>query len=340
MAKPSITKTRALDQLVDPETLYKHYIKAFPTAVLRNVPTGSIALDYVFGGGFPLGKVILFTSPPGIGKSLTCLFLSGRILEEEPESLVIYADAECGLVPALIQNVLKKDYGNRFLHISPHSYEDVEEVIKKYMETGKLAAVFIDSVTSLFPKDVLEGEKMPIGAKANAENMFCLRMKVFSSIHKFGIVYVNQHRAKIDTMHGNKGGPKPAGGWALQFYNDLSMIMRPAFFLYNSADDKVGACVHIVQEKNRMVGNRSAYLFLKYGHGVSNLATMASVLKYTGYAKQGGTYFDIDIPDLSIKEKVKGNAGLDQFVVDNFDKLMAYLDKQGKFVDYFENFKP
>lgn len=326
------------------EELYKFYTTKYPTAVLRTIKSGSIVLDYVFGGGFPLGKVILFTAQPGLGKTLVSLALSGRILSDEKEGIVLYIDAETGVVDELVMNVHGESFGERFVRVSPHSYEATQEIVQKYAKTGKLLAVFIDSVTALYPASVLEDDmKNPIGAKAAGEAMFTMRMKIFASLYHFGVVYINQQRAYINMTPGKSGGPstKPAGGWSLKYYNDMDLQMWPAKFLYDASGNKVGVLAKVLCEKNRMVGNRSGYLYLKYGFGISNVATVVSILREQGFVKQGGAVFTTEMPELfETPLKLKGNVGIEEFVTENFEKLYAYLNKSGAVGEYFKNFKP
>jgi len=328
------------------EELLKKYSKMYPPGTHETVPTGSIVLDYMFGGGFPIGKIILFSASPGLGKSLVSLFMCRQVLKSDKEGIVVYIDAETGVVEDLQKAVLQEDFGKRFVLISPHTYEDVEDVIAQYAKTGKLKMVIIDSITSIFPKAVLDGDSNKIGSKSGAESLFCLKMKVHTTLSKFGIVYVNQVRANIQ-MHGGGRGPatKSAGGWPLHFYNDVHINMRPKFYLYNAKKEKLGACVEITCEKNKLVGNRSAYAFLKYGYGVSNIATMTQILKHATLAVQSGSYFKIEIPDVDLGDgvgkgvSVQGNAGLDNLIKDNFDVINEYIRKSGILKDFFENFK-
>ena len=315
------------------EDLERKYFNKYPPSAHQFVPSGSIAFDYLLGGGLPLGKVLLMTSAPALGKSLCSMFMAAGVLNNT-EGVVLYLDAERGVSQSLVDAIIPDEVKDRFILRTPVTYESVEEIVEDYMNTGKLSGVFIDSVTSLFPKCVIEEGKHPIGAKAGAESLFCLKLKVYAPMHNFIVVYVNQQRVS-DIMSFIKKGPSHAGGWALQHYNDIMISMSALSFIKSKSGDRVGAQVKVSTEKNKLVGNRSVIIFLKYGCGVSNIATVISVLKYKGYIKQKVSTYDVSIEEMGIKQTIKGNLGIEEFVREHFEDVVEFLEQHGYLEEYF-----
>lgn len=369
----------------DPDVLIAQLSKEsegkFGISPLGYVPSGSFVMDYVFGGGFPIGKIVQISSQPYLGKSTMSLSMCKGVLDSNPGKIVIYFDSERGVTLLLLGSVgflrdgwktlydeltatstnsgdssaidvvlndyLKDEYKNRFFVYTTPTYEDVEETIEQYVKSDKLLLVVIDSITKLWPREVWDSEdgKKPIGAKANYEVFFNAKMHYQAGIAKFGLLYINQMRANIQMTGGGRGpATKPAGGMSSQHEPDVLLTMKMQLPITNDRKERIGACVHITQDKNRMVGNRSAYLYLRYGYGISNLATMVSMVKWSGMCKQAGPYYTLEDPTIDFGEgvglpvKAQGGNKLDDLVSKNFDAILDWHKKNGKQDEYFETF--
>ena len=320
------------------DQLNKFYEKKFPVQRVIHHPTGSLVFDYIFGGGLPLGKVILMSSGFALGKSLISLFCCRNLLQENPDAVVLYLDIESGVTNKIKENVLQKDYKERFIHLTPRTYEDVESIIYDYCRAGNLKFVVIDSVTQLLPEAILSGQSKAIGAKATKEAIFCPKLKFWSSIYQFNLLYCNQMRIKINTM-GGKSPLTAAGSFALHFYNDIEIVLRPRTFIRNLKDEKIGVYGHVTCEKNKLVGNRSAYFYLKYGYGVSNIATIIDALKFNKLCKQAGAWFEFNIPGLEGGVKTHGNIGVEKYVKENFEYVIKLTEEKGYLKKYFSEFR-
>lgn len=326
------------------QQLKDKYQKLYPVGDMKIVSTGSIVLDYVLGGGFPIGKTMLLSSAPSLGKTLTTVWMAKAVLEEDPEAKALLIDAESGIVDLLKGTILTPELEKRFVHIAPHTYEDTEEVIRDFISKGNLRFLAIDSITSLMPNSVLNEGDNRVGAKAGMEGTFIPKLKALASMAGFGVVYVNQQRANIQ-MTGRKGAAtKSAGGWALKHYTDIEVFMRPRFYIYDNSNNKRGACVRYYCEKNRLVGNRDGYVFLKYGSGILNLPSINQALKYFNYVTQAGSYFKIKAKDLGLdtdpEVSVQGNVGLEEFTKAHFSDILKHLEETKKMEDFLENFQP
>jgi len=327
-------------ELADYQKVLDKHNKKYPPQKAEWVPSGSLVLDYVWGMGFPVNKVTVLSSAPALGKTTVAVSTARGILESA-EGLVLYLDAESGLDESLVNNVIGEELKSRFIIHTPPTYEAVEEMIQDYTATTtRLLAVIIDSVTALQTEKVLKEGDARIGSKAGYEALFCIKMKLWSATNKFGVIYVNQQRANI-SMTGRGPATRPAGGFALHHYCDIEMQLRNMLFIKNSQNDKLGVCARVFTDKNRMVGNRSAPLYIRYGVGVSNVTTLESFLKHTGRVTQGGAYFKIKIEELNIEKSVQGNVGLNAFVQEYFVPLLELMkNSPEQCLDYYEKYKP
>jgi RecA/RadA recombinase len=360
----------------------KEYEDKFGLSPLGYVPSGSFVMDYLFGGGFPIGKIVQLSSQPYLGKSLTALSMCKGVLDSNPGKIVLYLDSERGVtllllgtlgflreswraywedltsrsaksgespaIDIILNDYLKDEYLSRFFVFTPPTYEDVEELTAKFVETNRLILVVVDSITKLWPRDVWESEekKKPIGVKAAYEPFFNARIHYQAGVAKFGLLYINQMRANIQMTGGGRGPAlKIAGGLSSQHEPDVLFTMKMQLPITNDRKEKVGACVLVTQDKNRMVGNRSAYLYLKYGYGISNLGTLVSMAKWSGLCKQAGPYYSLEDPNTDFGEgvgkavKVQGGARLDELAGTYFDAILGWHKQNGKLEEYFQTFQ-
>lgn len=334
---------------VNTDAIIKKYSALYPPGEVEALLTGSIALDYFLGGGFPRGRVVTISSSPGIGKTTVAMHMVRSMLNQYEDAIILYVDSERALDESLKVAVLGEDYKlkfkDRFVHVSLNAYEDVVTMLLDFAKTGALYLVIIDSETSLQPKSVLAGENDRIGAKATAQNLFCLQMKIFTDTSKFGLLYIDQERANIQMTGGRPSSlTKSAGGFAFHHYNDIHLSMRPRQMMFDKLKNKVGAWVKVVSEKNKRAGNRSGFMVLKYGYGISNIATLQSILEFSGACVQAGSYFRIQNEYLDLGEgmgaqvTVQGRVGLENLVTQFFDHIYETYRSMGMIEKYFQEF--
>jgi recombination protein RecA len=328
------------------ENLVDRYSKKFPPIHDRLIPSRYIPVDYIFGGGFPENRVISLTSSYGVGKTLFSLCMCLSILLENEENVVLYLDVERGISESLLINVLGEDYKdkfkNRFNLFAPQSYEDTEQLIEDFSKTGKLKLVVLDSLTALETEKVLKKESHQIGSKAGAESLFCKLIKFYSTASRFSMIYVNQQRANISMSYAPGPATKMAGSNSVYFYSDVIITLRSIEFNKNEKGEKTGAKIQIKCEKNRLVGNRSAVAFFRYGYGISNIRSMTDFLKWADIVSSGGStfYFECDGFDfgsgVGIKHSVRGTEGAENLVREKMVEMMEYFTSNGKLAEYFE----
>lgn len=334
---------------VNTDAIIKKYSALYPPGEVEALNTGSIAMDYFLGGGFPRGRIVTISSSPGIGKTTVAMHMVRAMLTQYEDAIILYVDSERALDESLKVAVLGEDYKlkfkDRFIHLSLNAYEDVVTMLLDFAKTGALYLVIIDSETSLQPKDVLSGENGRIGAKATAQNLFCLQMKIFADTSKFGVLYIDQERANIVMTGGRPSSPtKSAGGFAFHHYNDIHLSMRPRQMMFDKLKNKVGAWVKVVSEKNKRAGNRSGFMVLKYGYGISNISTLLSIFEWSGVSVQAGSYFRVQADDLDLGEgmgvqvTVQGRAGVEALVTQHFDAIYESFKSKGMIEKYFSEF--
>jgi len=351
MAKPAPKKpAKARDEKVvsSDADLIQKFSHLYPVHDTKWIPTGSLALDYLLGRGLPMGKVISFFSDYAVGKTTTSLHMVRAVLDADPENVVLFIDAERALDESLKLSILgedyKKKYGKRFGHFRTSIYEQVEELLVDFMGTRCLKLVIIDSLSNLKTQAQFDGEERRIGVGASYQSQFCPKVKDFADIGRFSVLYIAQIRANIVTVGRADSLTKSSGGHSFHHNNDIELNLKVRSKIYDGVKNIIGACVHVSSKKNKVAGNKSAFMFMKYGYGVSNVATMVSILKWSGLVKQGGAYFTLTHPKMNVgggigvPAKVQGNGGLETLVTEHFGHIVEVLQSEGLIVKYFQEF--
>jgi recombination protein RecA len=173
------------------------------------VSFGSIKIDIAAGGGAGKGRIIEVYGPESSGKTTLCLNLL-REIQNDPDYVAegrrpLFIDAEHALDLEYATNCIGVD-PNNLLVAQPDVGEDALEIADIFIRSGKVSAVFVDSVSALLPRAELEGEmgKSHVGLLARLMSQ-ALR-KLVGLCHKTGtiLVFTNQIRMKIGVMFGNQ----------------------------------------------------------------------------------------------------------------------------------------
>lgn len=193
---------------------------AYPE-IKRVVPTGLKSLDEALGvGGFPLGKLIEVSGPPGSGKTTLAKHLAARAQAEGIVPIVM--DTEHSGVAAFDQG-LGMDLMNA-LGGQPSTLEEVFEyhdtIIEEFGDKGVAAIILWDSIPTAPMAAELEigyDEEARMAARAG---FFAKKLpKLMDTIKKkgtdvVGLVWINQIRSKVGAKPWERQTYRP-GGWAL-----------------------------------------------------------------------------------------------------------------------------
>lgn len=231
---------------------------------IERIPSGSIGLDRILGGGYPKGRMIEFYGDFSSGKSLMAY-------------LAIKEAQKRGLSTALVdaENSYTKDWvinlginPDKLYVISsqndkgePRSGESLLEDICALIE-AEIDLVVVDSVSALTPQVALEKSLDESNAIAEQARMLskCLQ-KVNAQLgahNKTSLIFINQMRSNPGVMFGNPN--KSTGGKALEFYDAIKMLVYKrtgAEFTYykdekNKDEGLVGQRIKITTEKNKL----------------------------------------------------------------------------------------
>ena len=203
--------------------------KAGAIPLTERIPTGIAGLDVVTGGGWPRGRVIEVFGPESMGKTAMMLQCCKQEIQAGNEPL--FVDLERTLTLNHIDNqekhserIQKKEEAIKAYGLSenltvgyPIYGEETIDLVLKAVELGSTLQV-VDSLALMFPKKVLDeienNSEYNHPAMAIAAMFNRLSGKLLRGVEIAGscVVFINQIRDKVNSMH---GGTHTPGGHAV-----------------------------------------------------------------------------------------------------------------------------
>lgn len=260
---------------------------------VRRISTGILSLDYILGGGYPVGRIIEIFGPEASGKTAVATYGLTEIQRAGYEVGVV--DLEQTFNPIYARNN-GLDVEN-LIFSQPETGEQAMDIVEAIALSG-VKGILYDSVASSMSK--FEGEKdmgdPTIGMQARLMSQ-CLR-RINPTINKNDCIlfFINQLREKVGTMYGNP--ETTPGGRALKFYATIRMNVRPCAFIGpkgNELRTKEGAIGHKIKvkvEKNKVfTPYKTAEFDFYYGVGVDQIADVVNTSVACGLISQAGSWF-------------------------------------------------
>jgi len=293
------------------------------------VPTGLWVANRCVGdgkggkgeGGFPRGFMTEVSGMESTGKTTLCL---QAIPGLQAQGLVtVYADFEKSLraqqhyLTALGIDTRDK---STFIHLEPDTLEEGGEAIFEACIALKPALVVVDSVAAMIPAAFLTGkvdEASQLGLHAKQMTVFVGTMNKILTRTNTALVFVNQLRAKINTM-GN--GPKTdtTGGFAFKFYMTVRIQLAQIQKLSQESSSAItGKDVKEVTDqliKLTVIKNkidrpfRSEEVYLKFGVGFDGLRSLIELGLKKKLLKLAGSWVSYESetdPTLNFKQQGK-----------------------------------
>lgn len=180
---------------------------------VETISTGSVVLDNLAGGGFPVGRLVEIFGPEASGKTSIALNAIADVQRKGGNALFI--DAEQALDPnyARVLGVDTNKLGLTQLIIAEQVMYTIQEMIK----SDTVDLIVVDSVASLVPQDEYENpEKVTMALLARILSKHLRIIAKLANDHRCTVILLNQVREKVGVMFGNP--EDTPGGRALKFF--------------------------------------------------------------------------------------------------------------------------
>lgn len=319
-------------------------IKSDSKKTIQRLPSGSIAIDYVLGGGIPRGKVTEIIGQKSSGKTT----LATEAMAEEQKLIksgarkggIILADFEHAWDPVYGQALgLDVEDEETFIWMQPtlgmeELSERIEECFAIQRETNEqvLSLLVIDSLAAMrgkmeILKTVEDAQKLK-GIHARIVAAFLDKYVVKFSKYGVTCLILNQTRDSISIGPETMEGPKPSGkldiadvntpgGNAPKFFASARVFLRVVDYTSKTVmnpilghEDTVYASQKVLAWaiKNKTdVPHKKDYFHIRFGTGVDNFDTIWEKAITFGIIRQGGAWFTFESKKDSSKNfKVQG----------------------------------
>lgn len=324
--------------------------------------TGIVMLDLLLNGGFPKGKVLGLGAEEGIGKTTILIQSAGNIVEKYDKK-VFYIDVEGGATFELFDAMGYSDLlyspennptGKLYL-ISVETIQNIAKIVSKVAKDPETALIIIDSDTQVVDGRTLVDDELGMSNNAIGTDarMWSKSLKPINAVIKqSSACLIIVHQARMD-LSGFIPRITSTAGRAARHVASAEIWGKKISWIHEGNSlpgggekykaDAIGAYVSLNTEKNRLTKPfASVQVPIFFGKGVSNLWAYKTWLeeeKYTdeatgeviGFIEKNGSWYTINLPFISVKEKVQGDQKVWDIVMEHAEDIKAYIDTHGGF---------
>ncbi len=257
---------------------------------IERIPSGSIGLDWVLGGGWPRGRIVELIGHESSGKSSTILHALAEA--QKLGHTVAYIDMEQAFDGEYAEVLGVKVKSDTFIFSQPSSGEQAFSIAEKLISSGEVAIVAIDSVAALIPQAELDGDfgdsKIGLHARLMSQAMRKLAGPVNNS--NCILMFANQYRQKVGVMFGD---PRVGtGGEALKYYASIRLEVSRGQQEKDSDNQAVGNKTKVKTVKNKTAPPfRTAEFVIEFGVGIDKLSELADKAVELGIITKAGSWY-------------------------------------------------
>ena len=249
-------------------------VTADKVRLAERITTGSLTLDVVLGGGWPMNHWVELVGEASHGKTALALKTIGANQKLNPEFTAVWIAAEA--FDAKYAELCGVDT-QRVILVETNSMEDAFDAVIQFMESKAVDMVVVDSLPALVPsaEDEKHMEEFTVGRGALITNKFF--RKVASATKRDLIeaerpvlgIMINQYRMKIGVMHGDPR-TTPGGLGKDYAYSIRAEVKRDDWLEIGTGQDKrrVGQTIRVRTIKNKTFPpQQTAYLDFYFADG-------------------------------------------------------------------------
>jgi len=247
---------------------------ASQVVIPQRITTGSLTLDTVLGGGWPMNHWVEIVGEASHGKTAIALKTIAANQIKNPDFTAVWVAAEqfdsgyaemCGVDT------------DRVILIETNSMEDAFEAVIQFMESKSVDMVVIDSLPALVPsaEDEKTMEEFTVGRGALITNKFFRKVAGATKREMDGSerpvlgIMINQYRMKIGVMHGDPR-TTPGGLGKDYAYSIRCEVKRDEWLDVGTGENKrrVGQTIRVRTIKNKTFPpQQTAYLDFYFSEG-------------------------------------------------------------------------
>lgn len=257
---------------------------------IPRIPLQSISLKYLFGGGFPLGRVGEFFGPESTGKTTIWQLICADL--QSAGYNIAWIDAEHAFDKEYAQKLGMKVDKEHFSLFVPDYGEQALDLAERCIDTKLFRLIVVDSVAALTPLAELEGDMtdQQMGAQARmiGKGLRKIVAKGSKALSTLGLI--NQIRMKIGVMFGNP--ETTPGGNSVKFFSSFRWDIRIVERLMDSEENHYGNRIRITSKKSKVSPpNRKVEFDLIFGKGIDIIKDYIEFAVKFGVIQKSGTWY-------------------------------------------------
>lgn len=267
----------------------------FPPESTELIPSGSILLDCVLGGGWALGRTVNIVGDKSCGKTLLAIEAAANFARRFPKGYIAYREAEGAFDLPYAETVglppKRVDFGAEGVETLWDTIESIAKDFEEFLDDcidNKVPGLYIiDSLDALVSEADLE--RKPGETGYNLEKVKAIGRLFSINTRKqraagVCLFIISQIRDNIGVTYGKKY--KRSGGRSIDFYASQVLYLSYREQVKRSAsgvERAVGVRIHARTEKNKINDNfRDCELTILYHYGMDDLAGALRWLKTIG----------------------------------------------------------
>jgi len=307
--------------------------------ILERIPSGSLAIDIVMGGGIPENRVTLLVGNRNTGKTSIALHIVAQfqikmrktIADGGKKKVAVWIDAEGVFVPAWAESIGVDT--DELLVVRPEYGEQALDIADAFVKSNECGLIVLDSLASLVPQAEAEEsmEKLFMGDAAKMNNKFFRKLTGgmnAGSLKKEAdkgptVVLINQWREKIGVMYGSPN--TLPGGLGQGFTASVILEIKRGDWIEEKVErygveskEIVGQWIKVFGEKNKTATPKKTgqvrFLFQDTpGVRAGHFDTIEEVVRYASFyqlIERRGAYYHVK----GIESNFQGMASLVEFL--------------------------
>lgn len=271
---------------------------------VETISTGSWSIDSILGGGFPKGRIVEIYGQEASGK--TSIALNAVADVQRKGGNAVFIDMEDALDPRYARQ-LGVDT-DRLLVSRPESAEQAVEIIEKFIKSGAVDIIILDSVAAMVPQKDLDAEigKDTMATRARLMSKFLPRIIHPAMETGTCCVFINQLRINLGVMFGDPH--TTTGGNAMKYYASQRIkVKRGKSEIDSETGLPIRTPITVSVDKNKIAPPMlKCTTFLADGKGIDRDNELLDLCLKFGIIKQSGGYFkDSESDETIVKGKPK-----------------------------------
>lgn len=206
-----INKETKLEEALLGIERFSHYLYDEP------IPTGIIPLDIVLNGGLPAG-ITQLVGESGTGKTNISLQITKRYCDNDKK--VLYVDTKGDITFDRLKKLGLDDYINKqLIYIREGTFNEVEKELDKFIATGELSLIVVDSIASIIHDGYInlndrgiKSDNCNSGYNSKPLSNLVKKLGMLAIKYHLTIILVNQFRNSFKTFGNGAGTIKKVYG--------------------------------------------------------------------------------------------------------------------------------